>query len=345
MSKLSKWFFRITIIVAALFFQACYDTKNTKKTENTENKLDTVFNCEITDKSKLEDITMFLPNHPFNTDISAAQVDPRSDEIMNLIRAPKIHPDFGSGLWEGGTIGIPFIVVCKDQSKFPIVFRASDTGGNYGNESDKGPYPIPLNAPIEGSGLGGDQHVLAVDIDNMVLYELYNASVNKEKGNWEASSGAIWDLKINDTRPAGWTSADASGMPILPLLVRYDEVLKGVIDHPIRFTLTKAKTTRGYTAPASHWSAGDNKNINAPTPYGMRLRLKANFNITAYSPTNQVILTAMKKYGLIFADIGSDFFISGAPDERWDNDDLRQLKKITSDNFEVIKMGTIVTPK
>ncbi|HEX7583525.1 MAG TPA: hypothetical protein VF373_02455, partial [Prolixibacteraceae bacterium] len=143
-------------------------------------------------------------------------------------------------------------------------------------------------------------------------------------------------------RPAGWTSTDASGMPILPVLVRYDEVLKGVIDHPIRFTLSKAKTMKAYTAPASHWSAGDNSNMNSPTPYGMRLRLKADFDISSFSSTNRVILAAMKKYGLIFADIGSDLFISGAPDERWNNDDLSQLKKITAANFEVVQMGTIV---
>ncbi len=229
----------------------------------------------------------------------------------------------------------------KDQAILPVVFRENEYDGNYGNESDPGPYPIPLTAPVEGNGTG-DSHILAVDLDNKMLYELYNARANVEKNQWEASGGVTWDLKINDTRPAGWTSADASGMPMLPLLVRYDEVLSGKIDHAIRFTLSKSKTMKAYTAPASHWSAGSNTNSNAPTPYGMKLRLKAGFDISSYSQTNRVILTAMKKYGLIFSDIGSDFFISGAPDERWNNDDLSQLKKVKATDFEVIHMGEIV---
>ena len=295
--------------------------------------------CIISDKSKLEQIAIFPVDNPLNQDISAAPVDARSAAIIKLIGTPGIHPDFGSGLYNGAPMGIPFILVCKDQTKEPILFRGNSYDGNYGSESDPGPYPIPLTAPIEGNG-GGDSHVLAVDPDNLKLYELYNASVGTN--GWEASGGVIWDLKTNAQRTAGWSSADASGMSILPLLVRYEEVLKGEIDHAIRFTLSKPKTMIAYTAPASHWSAGDNTDPNAPTPYGMRLRLKADFDISAYSQTNQVILTALKKYGLIFADIGSDFFISGAPDDRWNNEDLNQLKKITASNFEVVKMGTII---
>ena len=295
--------------------------------------------CIVSDKSKLELISILPADNPLNLDITLAPVDTRSAAILKLIGTPGIHPDFGSGLYSGVPMGIPFILVCKDQTKELILFRGNSYDADYSSESDPGPYPIPLSAPIEGNG-GGDSHVLAVDVDNLKLYELYNAS-NGSNG-WEASGGVIWDLKINGQRPAGWSSADASGMPILPLLVRYEEILKGKIDHAIRFTLSKPKTMIAYTAPASHWSAGINTDANSPTPYGMRLRLKANFDISTYSQTNQVILTAFKKYGLIFADIGSDFFISGAPDDRWNNDDLSQLKKITAANFEVVQMGTIV---
>jgi hypothetical protein len=319
------------IVLSLLQIQGCKPEDKPAVEENVT--------CIISDKAKLEEIAIFPADNPLNKNISASPVDTRSDAIISLIGSPGIHPDFGSGLWNGAPIGIPFILVCKDQSKLSVVFRANSYDDNYGNESDPGPYPIPLSASIEGNGTG-DSHILAVDVDNKVLYELYNAS--KSSAGWEASGGVTWDLKINDTRPVGWTSADASGMPMLPLLVRYDEVLKGTIDHAIRFTLSNTKTMKAYTAPASHWSSGSNTNANMPTPYGMRLRLKAGFDISPYSQTNKVILTAMKNYGLIFSDIGSDFFISGAPDERWDNDDLSQLKKITAANFEVIQMGDII---
>lgn len=321
----------MVIALSLIQFQGCKPEDKPVVEENVT--------CIISDKAKLEEIAIFPADNPLNKNISDSPVDTRSDAIISLIGSPGIHPDFGSGLWNGAPIGIPFILVCKDQSKLPVVFRVNNYDGNYGNESDPGPYPIPLIAPIEGNGTG-DSHVLAVDIDNKMLYELYNAS--KSAGEWEASAGVTWDLKINDTRPVGWTSADASGMPILPLLVRYDEVLKGTIDHAIRFTLSKAKTMKAYTSPASHISAGDNTDMNAPTPFGMRLRLKASFDISSYSQTNKIILTAMKNYGLIFSDIGSDFFISGAPDVRWDNDDLSQLKKISAANFEVVQMGDII---
>ena len=170
---------------------------------------------------------------------------------------------------------------------------------------------------------------------------MYNASVGVNE--WEASSGAVWNLKINATRPAGWTSCDAAGLPIFPLLVRYDEVNKGSINHAIRFTLTKAKAMQAYTTPASHFSSGSNTNVNAPTPMGLRIRLKAGFDISSFSAANQVILTAMKNYGLILADIGSDLFISGAPDDRWNNDDLHNLLSVTAVDFEVVQLGTIVT--
>jgi hypothetical protein len=299
---------------------------------------DDLVTCIVTDKAKLEEISIFPSDNPLNKNISQSLIDSRSKAIMSVIGDPVIKPDFGSGLWEGNPIGIPFILVCNSQSEIPIVFRGNNYDGNYGNESDPGPYPIPLTAPVEGNGTG-DSHVLAVDIDNKILYELYNASAVSTF--WEASGGAMWDLNRNDKRPPGWTSADAAGLPILPLLVRYEEVKKGVIDHAIRFTLSKSKVSRGYTSPASHLVNGTNTNPEAPTPMGLRLRLKAGYDISGFSKTNKIILTAMKNYGIILADIGSDFYISGAPDERWDNDDLNHLKIVKATDFEVVQMGEI----
>ena len=304
-----------------------------------DNQPDDWITCIIADKSKLEEITIFPADNPINEYISQAPIDSRSDAIMILIGNPSVKPDFGSGLWEGKPFGIPYILVCAGQSKIPVLFRGNDYDNNYGAESDPGPYPIPLTAPIEGNG-GGDSHVLAVDMDNKILYELYNASVGNKK--WEASCGAVWDLKINDSRPEGWTSADAAGLPILPLLVRYEELQKGTIDHAIRFTLSKSKVTRGYTSPANHMVSGTNSDESAPVPMGMRIRLKGDYDISGFSVSNQVILTAMKEYGLILSDIGSDMYITGAPDERWDNDDLSQLKNVKGNDFEVVQMGSII---
>jgi hypothetical protein len=306
--------------------------------ETTNNPPDEQPSCVVTDKTELEEISIFPSDNVINRNISQDPVDSRSDAIIALIGSAGLKADFGSGLWEGAPIGIPFILVCDSQSKIPVTFRGNEYDDNYGNESDPGPYPIPLTAPVEGNG-EGDSHVLAVDLDNKILYELYNASAGNNL--WEASAGAVWDLKINDTRPPGWTSADAAGLPILPLLVRYEEAAGGAIDHAIRFTLSKSKVMRGYTSPASHMVNGTNSDLSAPTPMGLRLRLKSGFNVSGYSATNQVILNAMKNYGLILTDIGSDMFISGAPDERWDNDDLNQLKNVKAADFEVIQLGEI----
>ena len=245
-----------------------------------------------------------------------------------------IKADFGSGVWEGAPIGIPYVVVCGSQTKYPVTFRGNATDDNYGSESDAGPYAIPLNAPIEGNGVG-DKHVIAVDKENKVLYELYNATVN---GNhWEASSGAIFDLKTNTLRTEGFTSADAAGLPIFAGLVRYDEIVKGEIDHPIRFTLEKPNVKPAYISPARHKvnSTGGQYSL----PFGARIRLKSSFDISSYSATNQIILKAMKKYGLILADIGSNFYITGSPDDRWNNDDLQKLGRVKGSDFEVVKFN------
>lgn len=288
--------------------------------------------------ASIEDMQIFPASHPLNKDISSLPVDKNSDIILdNIGRSIGLHADFGSGLWEGAPIGIPYVVVNGSQAKVPITYRGDDSADNYGDESDAGPFPIPTNAPIEGNG-EGDSHVISVDVENGMLYELYNAS--KTGSGWGASSGAKFDLKVEAYRTKGWTSADAAGLPIWPLLVRYDEIKsKGVIDHPIRFTLNNSKIHKGYIFPASH-SAQKNVGANL-LPNGGRLRLKANVDISKFSATNQVILKAMKKYGLILADGGSNMYISGSPNDTWNNDDLHELGKIKVDNFEVVQLGTI----
>jgi len=205
---------------------------------------------------------------------------------------------------------------------------------DYGDESDAGPYAIPLNAPIEGNG-SGDSHVISVDGENGTLYELFNAHVNGD--HWDASSGAIFNLKSDDLRPETWTSADAAGLPIFPGLVRYDEIKKGQIDHAIRFTLTSSNVTPAYIYPARHKVSSGGGQYSLP--FGGRMRLKGDFDISSYSTTNQVILKAMKTYGLILADIGSNMYVSGAPDERWNNDELRELLQVKASDFEVVKFN------
>jgi hypothetical protein len=279
----------------------------------------------------VESLELFPADNAWNQNISGVAADPNSAKYLANYSTTGLHPDFGSGLWDNAPIGIPFVVVCSSQKKIPVVFRANSYDDDYGDESDPGPYPIPLTAPIEGNGQG-DSHVIAVDKDNDLLYELYNASVNGD--HWEASSGAIFNLKSDQFRTDGWTSADAAGLPILPGLVRYQEILNGVISHPIRFTLTKANVASAYISPARHKvnSTGGTYSL----PFGARIRLQAGFDISSYPAHVQVILTAMKKYGLILADIGSNMYISGAPDERWNNDELQQLGKVKASDFEVI---------
>jgi hypothetical protein len=203
----------------------------------------------------------------------------------------------------------------------------------YGDESDPGPYPIPPDAPVEA---GGDHHVLVIDSDTCMLYELYHAEYVGP--GWEAGSGAVFDLNSNKLRPEGWTSADAAGLPIFPGLVRYDEVSAGEIRHALRFTVERSQ--RAYIHPATHY-ASDRDDPSLP-PMGLRLRLKANYDISRYTGMAKVILTALKKYGMIVADNGTSWFITGATDPRWDDDDLNQLKKVPGSAFEVVKSGEIV---
>jgi hypothetical protein len=284
----------------------------------------------------VEDILVFPPNHPLNADISNSAVDSNSASILENIGLDiGLFTDFGSGTYEGAPIGIPYVIVGKDQTKVPILFRENDS---YGDESDPGPFPIPLNAPIEGSG-NGDSHVISVDTANGVLYELFNAS---QKGDgFEVSSSAVFDLNQVAYRPEGWTSADAAGLPIFPVLIRYPEVEKGEIDHAMRFTLSRSKIYEGYVSPARHLVSGSTG--TELLPFGGRLRLKPDFDISGFSTTNQVILRALKKHGLILADVGSSMFISGAPHDRWDNDDLRALRDVKVGDFEVVELGSITT--
>ena len=281
--------------------------------------------------SDILNMEIFPADNAWNQDISSQSPVSNSDQILAAYSAAGLKADFGSGLWDNAPIGIPFIVVCGSQSKIQVVFRANNYDGDYGDESDPGPYPIPLTAPIEGNGTG-DSHVLAVDKDNDILYELYNASVNGD--HWEASSGAVFNLASDQLRPDGWTSADAGGLPIFPGLVKYDEVASGAIHHAIRFTLQSSNVKPAYISPATHKvnSSGGTNSL----PFGGKIRLKANFDISGFSANDQVILTALKKYGLILADIGSNMYISGAPDSRWDNDDLQKLGNVKASDFEVV---------
>jgi hypothetical protein len=280
----------------------------------------------------------FLPfpaDNAWNQNIADATVDPNSAAIINFIGAgDPVHPDFGSGEYQGSSIGIPYIVVDSDQAPVAINFTA------YGDESDPGPMPVPASAPIEGypNPGSGDRHVLVLDNSNCWLYELYS-SYPQSDGSWNAASAAVWDLTADEQRPLTWTSADAAGLSVFAGLARYDEVASGEIKHALRFTLQDSRAA--FVPPASHWAA-NSTNANA-APMGMRLRLKASFDISQFSATNQVILTALQQYGMIMADNGSNMYISGAPDDRWDNDDLHNLDQVTASDFEVVTMNPIYT--
>jgi len=277
----------------------------------------------------------FLPfpsDSLWNKDISASPVDSNSSAIINYVgMSIGLHPDFGSGPYQGPYMGIPYTVVNGSQAFIPVDYQA------YGDESDPGPMPIPLTAAIEGypSPGNGDRHVLVLDSSNCFLYELYGSY--PQSSSWNADSGAVWDLLSNEQRPYTWTSADAAGLPIFPGLIRYDEDAAGSIKHAIRFTLQNSSA--GFTPPASHW-ASTTSNTNAP-PMGTRFRLKSSFSVSGFSAANQVILNAMKKYGLILADNGSSMYISGAPDDRWNNDDLHNLGQVHASDFEVVQIAPL----
>ena len=283
------------------------------------------------DAASIGGCPLFPSNNIWNHDISTLPVHHNSANFINSIGITgHVHADFGAGLWAGGPIGIPYIVVPGSQPKVPVSFT-------YASESDRGPYPIPANAPIEGGPQSsGDRHVIVVDSGTCNLYEMY-AGYPQQNGSWKAGSGAVWNLNSNALRPSTWTSADAAGLPILPGLARYDEVASGVITHALRFTVSRSQSA--FLWPARH-SAASSTNSNLP-PMGLRLRLKASFNISSFSPQNRVILAALKRYGMIVADNGSSWYISGAPDNRWNNNDLHALGSITGSDFEVVDESSL----
>jgi hypothetical protein len=243
-----------------------------------------------------------------------------------------VHPDFGSGLWDGGPIGIPYVVVPGTQPRVPITFGWDD-------ESDPGPYPIPPDAPIEGGPEAeGDRHVLVVDRDACVLYETFDSWPVGGGTSWTAASGARWDLRSNALRPAGWTSADAAGFPILPGLVNYDEVASGVVQHAIR--ITAPVTRRQYLWPATH-QAGSTTNANAPA-MGQWFRLRSSVDPATFPAQVRPIVVALQVHGAIIADNGSAWYLSGVPDERWDNDALRSLRRLTGADFEAIDASSLM---
>jgi hypothetical protein len=271
---------------------------------------------------------IFPADNPWNRDISGDSIDSNSaNYIAHMNGGSKfLHPDFGSN----PSYGIPFVVVSGTQPKVPMTF-------DYADESDPGPYPIPQDAPVEGgSASTGDRHILVLDKDHSLLYETYDS--HYVGPGWRCGSGAVFDLRSNQLRPDYWTSADAAGLPILPGLVRYDEVAAGAVNHAIRFTVQS--TQRAFIHPATHF-ASSNTDSAAP-PMGLRVRLKANYDISRTTGSARVIATALKKYGLILADNGSDWFFTGATDPRWNDNELNQLKAIPGSAFEVVTSGSII---
>ncbi|MDQ3767209.1 MAG: hypothetical protein M3346_07680 [Actinomycetota bacterium] len=275
---------------------------------------------------------VFPRDNPWNRRVDELPVHPRSNAIVRSIGLDgTLHPDFGSGLWRGGPIGIPVTTVGAGQENVPVIFV-------YARESNPGPYPIPPDAPIEGgSGSDGDRHVIVVDRADCKLYEMFDAHRHGGGASWEAGSGAVWDLDLNRLRPHNWTSADAAGLPILPGLVRFSDVRAGEIDHALRFTASR--TRRAFVYPARHF-ASSLTNPDLPA-MGQRLRLEKSFDVSAFPFQARVVLRALKQYGMIVADNGSDWFISGSPSERWNNDALHTLGRVSGEHFEVVDASSL----
>ncbi len=269
---------------------------------------------------------MFPSNNIWNARVDTLPVHPQSGNFIGFIGAGTgLHPDFGAN-WNGGPFGIPFNLVSGVQPLVPVAF-------DYYDESDPGPYPIPANPSIEG---GSDAHMLVLDTGHCLLYETWNT---RYSGGWQAGSGAKFDLNSNALRPAEWTSADAAGLPIVPGLVRYDEVAAGYINHAIRFTVSGTNNT--FVWPARH-RTNHNYSVNAP-PMGQRVRLKASFDTGSFSPQVQVILSAFKRYGIIVADNGSNWYISGAPDSRWDDSMLvDEFRRVHGSDFEAVDVSSLM---
>jgi hypothetical protein len=270
---------------------------------------------------------VFPKTNAWNQRIDRLPVAANSAQIIGSIGADRgLKADFGSGLWEGAPIGIPITVVGRRQPKTRVAFE-------YADESDRGPYPIPRTVKIEGGRASdGDRHALILDRDSCRLYELF--ALYPQGRGWRAGSGAIWNLRSNRLRPAGWTSA---GLSILPGLARYDEVRRGVIDHALRFTVRR--TRRAYVYPARHYAS--NSNDPSLPPMGLRVRLKASFDVSGYPRQARIVLTALKRYGMMVSDNGSDWFITGQPHPRWRNDELRTLGRVRGSDFEVVDTSSL----
>ena len=274
---------------------------------------------------------VFPKSNQWNLPVDRLPVAKNSAPLVNTIGADKpVHADFGSGTYGGGPIGIPYVNVSAHQRKVRVSF-------DYASESDKGPYPIPRSVPIEGGrNSSGDRHAILVDRTHCRLYELY-ALYPQSGGGWHAGSGAIWNMRSNRVRPAGWTSADAAGLPIFPGLARWSEARHGAIHHALRFTVPE--TRKAFIYPARH-QAGDTNDANVPA-MGQRFRLKASFDISHFPRQSRIVLAALKKYGMIVADNGSSWFISGAPSSGWNNDDLHQLGRVTGSAFEAVDTSSL----
>ena len=272
---------------------------------------------------------VFPPNNAWNQRIDKLPVAASSHAIVASIGVDRyLHADFGSGLWDGGPIGIPFDVVTRATRRTRVSFE-------YADESDKGPYPIPPHVHIEA---GSDHHALLLDRDACRLYEL--GGLERANGRWTAWAGATWNLRSNHLRPAGWTSADAAGLPIFPGLARYDEVARGRIDHALRFTAPH--TRKAYVYPARHY-ASSATDPSLP-PMGIRLRLRANFSLAGFPRQARIVLQALKRYGMILADNGAPWYVSGAPNAHWRNDDLHTLHRVTGADFEVVDTSRLPRP-
>ncbi|HEY2772279.1 MAG TPA: hypothetical protein VGI87_17005 [Solirubrobacteraceae bacterium] len=284
---------------------------------------------------KLAGCPVFPANNPWNQRVDKLPVAPGSaQEIASIGLSSPVHPDFGSGSYAGEPIGIPYTVVSNRTKKVPVSF-------DYASESDKGPYPLPRNVPIEGGrNSTGDRHVIVVDRSTCKDYELFAAYPKDGGSRWHAGSGAIFDLRSNHLRPAGWTSADAAGLPILPGLARYDEVAHGQIDHALRFTAPCTAATFVY--PARH-EASTCHGANLP-PMGLRVRLKGSVNVAGLPRQARIVAVALKRYGMILADNGSPWYISGAPNRGWNNDALHLLDRLTGRDFEVVNTASLAHP-
>jgi hypothetical protein len=274
---------------------------------------------------------VFPASSVWNKRVDALPVAGNSSAIVRSIGAGlNVHADFGSGLWNGGPIGIPITVVGSSTPKRVVRF-------DYAEESDRGPYPIPSGVKIEGGRQAdGDRHAILVDRSSCRLYELFALYPRSGTPRWRAGSGAIWNLRSNRLRPAGWTSADAAGLPILPGLARYDEMARGRINHALRFTVERSR--RAYVYPARHFASS----LTDPDlpPMGLRLRLRAGFPVAGFPRQARIVLTALKRYGMIVADNGSSWYVSGAPDPRWSNDQLHTLHRVHGSDFVVVNTST-----